>query len=143
MLPLTFRRCYAKERKARALEVLADVGLARRANHLLSQMSGGEQQRVAIARALINSPSLILADEPTGNLDSRTGSEILELIRKLTLARGATVIMATHNSDVAACADRVVAMGDGRIREEGTHQELLRQRGLYHRLYELQYRGGE
>jgi putative ABC transport system ATP-binding protein len=118
MLPLAFRASHRKDRRKRAVEALDAVGLRSRMNHIPSQLSGGEQQRIAIARALINRPALILADEPTGNLDSKTGTEILELIRQLTRARGATVIMATHNQSVAESADRIIAMQDGQIRKD-------------------------
>jgi putative ABC transport system ATP-binding protein len=100
---------------ARANELLADVGLAGREASLPSQLSGGEQQRVAIARALINGPALLLADEPTGNLDSQTGSEIMELLLGLRKARGMTVIVATHNPRIAARCDRIVRLLDGRL----------------------------
>jgi ABC-type lipoprotein export system ATPase subunit len=101
-------------RRARAAELLARVGLAHRADHLPSRMSGGEQQRVAIARALANGPHVILADEPTGNLDSETGAEIVDVLRSLANA-GTTVVLVTHDGDVAARAGRVVLMRDGRV----------------------------
>ena len=99
----------------RAKELLAEVGLAGREKSLPSELSGGEQQRVAIARALINEPALLLADEPTGNLDSRTGAEIMDLILRLREQRGMTVIVATHNPRIAARCDRVVRLLDGRL----------------------------
>ena len=113
LLPLTFRGS-RREDEERALELLNKVGLANRANHKPSQLSGGEQQRVAIARALINNCSLILADEPTGNLDQKTGMEIMELFTKLNID-GYAIMMVTHNSDTAQRAKRVIAMKDGRI----------------------------
>jgi putative ABC transport system ATP-binding protein len=104
-----------------AEEALKRVGLGDRLTHLPSQLSGGEQQRVAIARALINQPKLILADEPTGNLDSQTGDEIMKLFDKLH-AEGNTIIVVTHEREVAACAQRMISIRDGRIASD----ELLR-----------------
>jgi putative ABC transport system ATP-binding protein len=114
-LPLHYdrRNRVGNHRKA-AQEALARVGLAERMNHTSTQLSGGQQQRVAIARALVNQPSLILADEPTGNLDSRTSLEIIGLFQELN-REGVTVILVTHESDVAACALRVVLLKDGLI----------------------------
>jgi putative ABC transport system ATP-binding protein len=105
----------AAERHARARALLELVGLGPRAVHLPSQLSGGEQQRVAIARALANEPRVLLADEPTGNLDSTTGAEIIELLRSLSTERGETVVLITHDPEVAAGAGRVLRMRDGRI----------------------------
>ena len=102
----------------RARELLASVGLAERAGALPSALSGGQQQRVAIARALINDPGLLLADEPTGNLDSRTGSDILEVLLGLRRDRGMTVLIATHDPLVASRCDRIVRLRDGRVVEE-------------------------
>ena len=99
----------------RAKELLEEVGLADRAHHYPSQLSGGEQQRVAIARALANSPPILLADEPTGNLDSRNGEAILDLLRRIHDTRRPTVIMATHSDRAAACGDYVVRIADGRV----------------------------
>lgn len=110
---LPYRTDYDKF--ARATELLAAVGLAGRGNSLPSRLSGGEQQRVAIARALINDPGLLLADEPTGNLDSSTGSEIVQLILGLRGERGMSVIVATHDPVVASRCDRVVRLRDGRV----------------------------
>jgi putative ABC transport system ATP-binding protein len=104
-----------EELRARSEALLAEVGLADRASHLPPQLSGGEQQRVAIARALVAEPRVILADEPTGNLDSETGGEIVSLLAGLAAERGATVIVATHNPDLAVRAPRRLAMRDGRI----------------------------
>jgi putative ABC transport system ATP-binding protein len=101
--------------RAKALQMLAEVGLAERADHLPAHMSGGEQQRVAIARALSVDPRVVLADEPTGNLDTATGREIIELLAGLAAEHGSTVIVATHDADLAARAPRRLAMRDGRL----------------------------
>jgi ABC-type lipoprotein export system ATPase subunit len=106
------------ERKARARLLLDQVGLGHRTDHLPSQLSGGEQQRVAIARALMNEPSVLLADEPTGNLDTTTGEEILALLRNLSTGRGQTVVLITHDPAIAATADRTVRFKDGAIIED-------------------------
>ena len=106
------------ERRRHAAERLAQVGLADRAEHRPSRLSGGEQQRVAIARALVNSPGLILADEPTGNLDSATGDDILVLFQRLRGETGTALLMITHDEKVAACADRILQMQDGRLMSE-------------------------
>jgi len=103
------------ERNSRGLEMLASVGLADRARNTPNQLSGGQQQRIALARALINHPAVLLADEPTGNLDTRTSHEIMEIIRRLNRDQGVTVIVVTHETDIAAYADRVIVMRDGRI----------------------------
>jgi putative ABC transport system ATP-binding protein len=105
------------ELRARAQSLLEEVGLAARADHLPSHLSGGEQQRVAIARALGNEPRVILADEPTGNLDTQTGSDVIELLAGLAARRGTTVVVATHDTTLAARAPRRIAMRDGRIVE--------------------------
>ncbi len=100
-------------RRKRALEALAAVGLADRAQHHTNQLSGGQQQRVAIARALLNNPSILLADEPTGNLDSRTSVEVMEIFQSLKEARGITIVLITHEPEVAAYGSRIVAFRDG------------------------------
>jgi putative ABC transport system ATP-binding protein len=114
-LALAPRRIPAPERAERVAELLGAVGLAARGHHLPSQLSGGEQQRVAIARALANEPRVLLADEPTGNLDSATGKEIVNLLRLLSDDRGQTVVLITHDLGAAADARRVVRLRDGRI----------------------------
>lgn len=114
-LPLIYAGMDKKEMAARTEEALEWVGLAGYVNHLPSQMSGGQQQRVAIARALVNSPSLILADEPTGALDSKTSVEIMSVIQKLNREKGITVIMVTHDKDVALYCRRLVNLKDGLI----------------------------
>jgi len=116
-LPLLLRGVSLRERGRRAGELLERVGLAKRAHHRPSELSGGEQQRIALARALANEPSLILADEPTGNLDSETGREILELLRDLNEQGGVTVVLATHNPEAARYARRVVRLKDGSLAE--------------------------
>ncbi|MBI5773938.1 MAG: ABC transporter ATP-binding protein [Verrucomicrobia bacterium] len=114
-VPARLARMDAAKAASRARELLARVGLAERLEHRPFELSGGEQQRVAIARALINDPPLILADEPTGNLDSHTGEEIIELLCRLRAERQSTLIIATHDAKVAARAERVVELVDGQI----------------------------
>jgi putative ABC transport system ATP-binding protein len=116
-LPLLYAGLGAAERRRKASEALARVGLAERLQHVPSQLSGGQQQRVAIARALVNQPRLILADEPTGNLDSRTSHEIMDLLAELRES-GITVVLVTHEADIAAYATRVLVLRDGRIESE-------------------------
>jgi putative ABC transport system ATP-binding protein len=115
MLPMDFCNIgRGRERKERAIHCLELVGLAKHANKLPGSLSGGEQQRVAIARALANDPPILLADEPTGNLDSKTGDEIFSLFERL-VANGKTILMVTHNRDLAARIPRVIGLLDGRI----------------------------
>jgi putative ABC transport system ATP-binding protein len=116
-MPLGYARIPHHERRARAQAALASVGLAERAGHRPNELSGGQQQRVAIARALVNSPPILLADEPTGALDSKTGEEILSLFKQLR-DEGHTVILITHDAHVAAHADRTYVMRDGELHEE-------------------------
>jgi putative ABC transport system ATP-binding protein len=104
-----------KQRRERALEVLKLVGLENRLEHTPTQLSGGQQQRVAIARALVNRPSLLLADEPTGNLDSATSAEIMSLFQRLNAEQGITIVLVTHDHDVAAYAKRQIHFKDGRV----------------------------
>ena len=114
-IPLVLNGVKPKQRRARALELLQLVGLAERAGHRPNQLSGGEMQRVAVARALANEPLLILADEPTGNLDTKTGAAILALLRETVTSRGVTLIIVTHDLAVATHADRIIHMRDGRV----------------------------
>ena len=118
-LPLLYTSAHSKERHERALAALESVGLRDRAMHKTNQLSGGEQQRIAIARALLNSPSLILADEPTGNLDTKTSYEIMDIFTKLNVEKGITMVMVTHEPDIACYARRRIYVRDGQIiREE-------------------------
>jgi putative ABC transport system ATP-binding protein len=113
-LPLIYNSIGKRERRDRAMEALRRVGLENRALHRPNELSGGQRQRVAIARALINTPAILLADEPTGNLDSRTGDEIMATIQELN-EKGATIILVTHEPDIASCARRIVAIRDGLV----------------------------
>jgi putative ABC transport system ATP-binding protein len=119
-LPLLYAGLSPRERRKRAMEMLTLVGLAHRATHTPNQLSGGQQQRVAIARAMVNHPHLLLADEPTGNLDSQTSAEILAEFDRLSRKHGQTIIMVTHEHDVAAHAARVVTVRDGRIADDSS-----------------------
>jgi putative ABC transport system ATP-binding protein len=114
-LPMMYNGCSGKQRHQRALEVLGQVGLDQRLNHTPNQLSGGQQQRVAIARALVNQPSLILADEPTGNLDSVTSGEIMGLFQRLNRDQGITIVLVTHETDIAEYAKRQIHFKDGLV----------------------------
>jgi putative ABC transport system ATP-binding protein len=114
-LPLQYRGVPVRERRARAKAALAAVNLADREHHTPNQLSGGQQQRVAIARALVSDPPLLLADEPTGNLDTRTSLEVLALLQRLNRDRAITIVLVTHEQDIAACANRVMTFRDGRM----------------------------
>lgn len=116
-LPLVYSGCPVQEREQRAVKALMDVGLGERLQHKPAELSGGQRQRVAVARALINNPSIILADEPTGNLDSRTSEEIMALLGELH-SNGNTVIVVTHEEDIAAHAKRIVRLRDGKIESD-------------------------
>jgi len=116
-LPLTYRGMPATERKQRVTDALEKVGMGHRAKHLPSQLSGGQQQRVAVARALAGSPAVLLADEPTGNLDSKNGDAVMELLRSLHKS-GSTIVMVTHDARFARNADRTIHVFDGRVVEE-------------------------
>ena len=115
-LPLIYQKVKRAERQQRVAEALKQVGLSNRAKHLPTELSGGQQQRVAVARALVTKPSLILADEPTGNLDSKTSREIMELFHQLH-SQGNTIVLITHDNDVAAQAERMIHILDGKITE--------------------------
>ncbi len=116
-LPLVYAGVSKKERRERAVRALTAVGLGDRMGHQPSEMSGGQRQRVAVARALINDPSILLADEPTGNLDSQTGAEIMALFDELN-SRGNTIVLVTHEEDIAAHARRIVRLRDGKVRDD-------------------------
>jgi len=116
-LPTLYTKLENRERRRRATDALAMVGLADRAEHFPSQMSGGQQQRVAIARPLVNRPSILLADEPTGNLDSRTSVEVMEIFQSLN-DKGLTIILVTHEHDISQFARRTIVFRDGKIRRD-------------------------
>jgi putative ABC transport system ATP-binding protein len=117
-LPLVYRGMPAAQRRAQALQALADVGLTDWAHRTPAELSGGQQQRVAIARAMVTQPQILLADEPTGNLDTQRGHEIMELLQRLNREQGITVLMVTHEVDIAAYAQRTVRFVDGRIAKD-------------------------
>jgi len=117
-LPMLYLGVDAAQRRQRAMEALAAVGLAGREQNHPNQLSGGQQQRVAVARSLVNNPALILADEPTGNLDSRTSVEVMEIFQRLNRERGITLVLVTHESDIAQYADRVIVFKDGKIKSD-------------------------
>ncbi|HWQ69776.1 MAG TPA: ABC transporter ATP-binding protein [Patescibacteria group bacterium] len=122
-LPLLYNGTAVRERRAKALKALQAVGLEDRKDHHPNQLSGGQQQRVAIARALVNEPQIILADEPTGNLDSRTSSEIMVIFQRLNKEAGITIVLVTHEPDIAAYAGRILFFRDGRLlRDEAVDQ---------------------
>jgi putative ABC transport system ATP-binding protein len=124
-LPLIYRRVPRKERHARAMEMLALVGLQGREEHTPSELSGGQQQRVAIARAMVTNPKVVLADEPTGNLDSAKGEEIMRLLTQLNQERGLTIVMVTHETGIAAFAEREVHFRDGRIASDRATRQVV------------------
>jgi len=117
-LPLVYRRVPAAERRARAMRALADVGLRGRESHTPAELSGGQQQRVAIARAIVTEPAMLVADEPTGNLDSARKEEIMRLLIELNRTRGITVVMVTHEPDMASYASRIIAFRDGLVERD-------------------------
>ncbi|WCJ61371.1 ABC transporter ATP-binding protein [Agrobacterium tumefaciens] len=122
-LPMVYRGMKASERRARAMEALAQVGLKGREDHTTQELSGGQQQRVAIARAIVTRPALLLADEPTGNLDTKTSNEIMELITALNRDKGITVVMVTHEEDIAAHAGRLLRFVDGHLASDSAADE--------------------
>ena len=124
-LPLMYNGLHGKERRKRALEVLTLVGLEDRLHHMPNQLSGGQQQRVAIARSLVNRPALILADEPTGNLDTKTSAEIMELFQNLNAKEGITIVLVTHETDIAKYAQRQILFRDGLIISDSKKEEKL------------------
>jgi putative ABC transport system ATP-binding protein len=136
-LPTLYTRITKAEREERARAALELVGLADRARHFPSQLSGGQQQRVAIARALVNRPSILLADEPTGNLDSRTAVEIMEVFQDLN-EQGLTIVLVTHEPDIAQFAKRVIVFRDGRIRKDETMTNRPRAREVLETLPTLE-----
>jgi putative ABC transport system ATP-binding protein len=121
MLPMIYDGVGLAERRERARQALVAVGLADRLHHAPNELSGGQQQRVAIARALVNEPSILLADEPTGNLDSASGAEVMALLQTLHSTRGITVVLVTHDPEIARQTSRIVHLYDGQI----THQEQV------------------
>ncbi len=124
-LPLVYKGIPRKDRDAMALKALERVGMTERADHTPAQLSGGQQQRVAIARALVTWPSLLLADEPTGNLDSARSIELMELLQRLNKEEGLTIIMVTHEPETARFASRILIFHDGKIIKDGTPEEVL------------------
>ncbi len=125
-LPMLYNGTPARERKEKALKALHAVGLTGREDHNPSQLSGGQQQRVAIARALVNEPAIILADEPTGNLDSKTSAEIMKIFEVLNREQGITILLVTHEADIAGYAERVIFFKDGKILKDEKRDVLLR-----------------
>ncbi|TBY96956.1 ABC transporter ATP-binding protein [Rhizobium leguminosarum] len=121
-LPLIYRGMAVRERRERAREALALVGLTGREHHKTQELSGGQQQRVAIARAIVTEPALLLADEPTGNLDTRTSVEIMDLMTRLNREQGITIVMVTHEPDIAAYAQRLLRFFDGKLETEVEHR---------------------
>ncbi len=123
-LPLLYRGSSASERRRAALSALSEVGLLDRVQHTPNQLSGGQQQRVAIARALVTRPPLLLADEPTGNLDSRTSYEVMALLQDLVRGQGITLMLVTHERDIAACASRILVVRDGFIESDAPNDPV-------------------
>jgi putative ABC transport system ATP-binding protein len=117
-LPMRYATLNGRNRKQVAIDALEAVGLGDRIHHRPNELSGGQMQRVAIARALVNNPSIIMADEPTGNLDSESGDEVMAVLKNLNQERGTTLIVVTHDPEIAALTDRVIKILDGRIAEQ-------------------------
>jgi putative ABC transport system ATP-binding protein len=125
ILPMIYAGLPVPERQRRARQALASVGLSEKERSMPNQLSGGQQQRVALARALANEPSLILADEPTGALDTKTSEEVMAIFKRLNREKGITVVLITHEADIAAYAERVVRFRDGQICEESAREEVF------------------
>ncbi len=123
-LPMIYRHLPAEERRARARQALREVGLAGRESHVPSELSGGQQQRVAIARAIVTQPQVLFADEPTGNLDTETSADIMRLLTKLNEERGITIVMVTHEPDIAAWTRRIVRFRDGTIASDEANEPV-------------------
>jgi putative ABC transport system ATP-binding protein len=123
-LPMIYRAIPADERRARARQALKEVGLAGRENHMPSELSGGQQQRVAIARAIVTQPQVLFADEPTGNLDTATSIDIMNLLTRLNEERGITIVMVTHEPDIAAWTRRIVRFRDGAIGSDEVNEPV-------------------
>ncbi len=128
-LPMLYAQVPASERKKLAMEALKSVGLEHRAKHSSNQISGGERQRAAIARALVNKPSVIFADEPTGNLDTKSGEAVLGIFQRLNKETGATIVMVTHEQEAAEFAERIIKIRDGKI--ESDTSDHIRRNGVY------------
>ena len=137
-LPAIYARVSEEERVRRAKEALAMVGLADRAEHFPSQLSGGQQQRVAIARALVNRPAILLADEPTGNLDSRTAVEVMEIFQQLNEEHGLTIVLVTHEHDIAQFARRSIIFRDGKVKKDERLSNRQRAREVLKTMPELE-----
>ncbi|NTJ42436.1 ABC transporter ATP-binding protein [Agrobacterium larrymoorei] len=130
-LPLIYRGMKSAERRARAMDALAQVGLTGREHHTTQALSGGQQQRVAIARAIVTKPALLLADEPTGNLDTKTSVEIMDLITSLNRDKGITVVMVTHEEDIAAHANRLLRFVDGHLASDSLAEQEKETSGVF------------
>src|SRR5881398_934905 len=137
-LPAIYARVSEEERVRRAKNALAMVGLADRAEHFPSQLSGGQQQRVAIARALVNQPAILLADEPTGNLDSRTSVEVMEIFQQLNEEQGLTIVLVTHEHDIAQFARRSIIFRDGKVKKDERLSNRQRAREVLKTMPELE-----
>jgi putative ABC transport system ATP-binding protein len=123
-VPLLYRRMRSAERRRRARALLDELGLSDRASHTPAELSGGQQQRVAIARALVNDPLVLLADEPTGALDSQTGQEIMAIFERLNREHGLAIVLVTHDADIAAQASRIIVFRDGRVATDSSHPSV-------------------
>jgi putative ABC transport system ATP-binding protein len=123
-LPMIFAGMTADDSRTKAIELLTTVGLGERVQHKPLELSGGQQQRVAVARSLANDPAIVLADEPTGNLDTRTGLEIIDLLKSLNEENGVTIITATHDTKMLDVSDRIFYMADGKIEKMETREEI-------------------